>query len=173
SSRACAVQPPIPDAGRPRYRRQSGVRVLAAEPIDAGRCQRDQPAILGTRLDVAKPLCHANPPGAGEKASVGFPAYPLSLVPRPSESFLKSMADEEMWKAFAEIGIEAIHTGPVKRAGGITGWELTPSVDGHFDRISTQIDPAFGTEEEFRSMCGTANWYAGAVHHEHTPAPTP
>ena len=30
----------------------------------------------------------------------------------------------------------------------------TPSVDGHFDRISTQIDPDFGTEAEFRSMCG-------------------
>ena len=56
-----------------------------------------------------------------------------------------------MWKAFSEIGIEAIHTGPVKRAGGISGWQLHADVDGHFDRISTQIDPAFGTEERFRT----------------------
>jgi len=118
------------------------------------------------------PYATPNPRGAVETASVWFTAYPLSLVTRPSESFLKAMADEEMWKAFAEIGIEAIHTGPVKRAGGITGWELTPSVDGHFDRISTQIDPAFGTEEEFRSMCGTANWYGGTIIDDIVPGHT-
>ncbi|MGY4652444.1 maltose alpha-D-glucosyltransferase [Mycobacterium sp. URHB0021] len=118
------------------------------------------------------PYATPNPRGAVETASVWFTAYPLSLVTRPSESFLKAMADEEMWKAFAEIGIEAIHTGPVKRAGGITGWEQTPSVDGHFDRISTQIDPAFGTEEEFRSMCGTANWYGGTIIDDIVPGHT-
>jgi trehalose synthase len=96
----------------------------------------------------------------------------LSLITRPNESFLKAMADEDMWKAFADIGIEAIHTGPVKRAGGLSGWELTPSVDGHFDRISTQIDPAFGTEEEFRAMCGTANWYGGTIIDDIVPGHT-
>jgi trehalose synthase len=118
------------------------------------------------------PYATPSPRGAVETASVWFTAYPLSLVTRPSESFLKAMADEEMWKAFAEIGIEAIHTGPVKRAGGITGWEQTPSVDGHFDRISTQIDPAFGTEEEFRSMCGTANWHGGTIIDDIVPGHT-
>ena len=82
------------------------------------------------------------------------------------------MADEEMWKAFAAIGIEAIHTGPVKRAGGISGWEYTPSVDGHFDRISTQIDPEFGTEEDFRNMCVTANWYGGTIIDDVVPGHT-
>jgi trehalose synthase len=110
--------------------------------------------------------------GAVETASVWFTAYPLSLITRPDESFLKSMADEEMWKAFAAIGIQAIHTGPVKRAGGLDGWNQTPSVDGHFDRISTQIDPAFGTEDEFRSMCGTANWYGGTIIDDIVPGHT-
>jgi trehalose synthase len=82
------------------------------------------------------------------------------------------MSSDELWKAFAEIGIEAIHTGPVKRAGGIWGWEMTPSVDGHFDRISTQIDPAFGTEDEFRQMCGTANWYGGTIIDDIVPGHT-
>ena len=77
-----------------------------------------------------------------------------------------------MWEAFAEIGIEAIHTGPVKRAGGLSGWDQTPSVDGHFDRISTQIDPAFGTEDEFRSMCGTAGWYGGTIIDDIVPGHT-
>ncbi len=87
------------------------------------------------------PYAKPSPRGAVETASVWFTAYPLSLITRPNESFLKAMADEDMWKAFADIGIEAVHTGPVKRAGGISGWELTPSVDGHFDRISTADRP--------------------------------
>lgn len=76
-------------------------------------------------------------------------------------------------EAFAEIGIDGVHTGPVKRAGGISGWEYTPpSVDGHFDRISTQIDPAFGTEDEFRKMCATANWYGGTIIDDVVPGHT-
>src|SRR6476659_8181684 len=118
------------------------------------------------------PYATPSPRGAVDTASVWFTAYPLSLITRPDESFLKALADEKMWEAFAEIGIEAIHTGPVKRAGGISGWQLTPSVDGHFDRISTQIDPAFGTEDEFRQMCGTANWYGGTVIDDIVPGHT-
>ena len=118
------------------------------------------------------PYATPHPRGAVDTASVWFTAYPLSLITRRGESFLKAMANEDMWKAFAEIGIEAIHTGPVKRAGGISGWDLTPSVDGHFDRISTQIDPAFGTEDEFRSMCGTANWYGGTIIDDIVPGHT-
>jgi len=118
------------------------------------------------------PFANPNPRAAVTSASVWFTAYPLSLITRPEESFLRAMADEEMWKAFAAIGIEAIHTGPVKRAGGISGWEYTPSVDGHFDRISTQIDPEFGTEEDFRNMCVTANWYGGTIIDDVVPGHT-
>ena len=118
------------------------------------------------------PYATPNARAAVEAASVWFTAYPLSLITRPDESFLKAMADEQMWEAFAEIGIEAVHTGPVKRAGGISGWQPTPSVDGHFDRISTQIDPAFGTEDEFREMCGTANWYGGTIIDDIVPGHT-
>ncbi|WP_197377228.1 maltose alpha-D-glucosyltransferase [Mycolicibacterium baixiangningiae] len=118
------------------------------------------------------PYATPSPRGAVETASVWFTAYPLSLITRPNESFLTALADDDMWKAFADIGIEAIHTGPVKRAGGISGWQTTPSVDGHFDRISTEIDPAFGTEEEFRKMCGTANWYGGTVIDDIVPGHT-
>lgn len=118
------------------------------------------------------PFANPNPRAAVSTASVWFTAYPLSLITRPDESFLTAMADEAMWKAFSEIGIEGIHTGPVKRAGGISGWEYTPSVDGHFDRISTQIDPAFGTEDEFRKMCATANWYGGTIIDDVVPGHT-
>ena len=87
------------------------------------------------------PFANPDPRAAVTAASVWFTAYPLSLITRPEESFLAAMGDEEMWQAFEQIGIEGVHTGPVKRAGGISGWEYTPSVDGHFDRISTADRP--------------------------------
>ncbi|MDN5933358.1 MAG: maltose alpha-D-glucosyltransferase, partial [Pseudonocardia sp.] len=72
----------------------------------------------------------------------------------------------------ARIGIEAVHTGPVKRAGGLSGWQTTPSVDGHFDRMGTEIDPAFGTEAEFRAMCGMATWSGGTIIDDIVPGHT-
>ncbi len=65
-----------------------------------------------------------------------------------------------------------MHTGPVKKAGGIVGWEPSPSVDGHFDRISTHLDDAFGTEEEFRSMCEVAAGHLGVVIDDIVPGHT-
>ncbi|KAA9135227.1 maltose alpha-D-glucosyltransferase [Microbacterium caowuchunii] len=105
-------------------------------------------------------------------SDVWFTAYPLSLITRPGESFLAALGDEELWTAFERVGITAIHTGPVKRAGGIAGWRETPSVDGHFDRISTEIDPAFGTEEEFRALCDVADVHGGSVIDDIVPGHT-
>ena len=73
---------------------------------------------------------------------------------------------------FEAIGINAVHTGPLKRAGGIFGWEATPSVDGHFDRISTQIDGVFGTDVEFRRLCEVAARHGGIVIDDIVPGHT-
>ena len=70
------------------------------------------------------------------------------------------------------IGIDAVHTGPVKRAGGLLGWEATPSVDGHFDRISTEIDEVFGTEEEFRTHVRGGRGHGGIVIDDIVPGHT-
>ncbi|MFP3547682.1 maltose alpha-D-glucosyltransferase, partial [Rhizobium sp. SIMBA_035] len=86
--------------------------------------------------------------------------------------FLSALGDPELWEAFREIGIRGLHTGPVKLAGGIRGWAQTPSVDGHFDRISMAIDPAFGTEEEFRQMCEVAADHGGTVIDDIVPGHT-
>ncbi len=118
------------------------------------------------------PFADPEPRQAVETASVWFTAYPISFITRPGQSFLGALADEALWEAFAAIGIEAVHTGPVKRAGGISGWQPTPSVDGHFDRISTEIDPAFGTEAEFRAMCGMATWFGGTIIDDIVPGHT-
>ena len=60
----------------------------------------------------------------------------------------------------------------MKLAGGISGWNHTGSVDGHFDRISMQVDPAFGTEEEFRRVCEVASEHGGTVIDDIVPGHT-
>ena len=113
-----------------------------------------------------------NPRAAVERAPVWFTAYPLSFITKDGQSFLSALGDPELWDAFSKIGIRGLHTGPVKLAGGIRGWSQTPSVDGHFDRISMAIDPAFGTEEEFRQMCEVANEHGGTIIDDIVPGHT-
>ncbi|AZC13024.1 maltose alpha-D-glucosyltransferase [Microbacterium sp. ABRD28] len=105
-------------------------------------------------------------------SDVWFTAYPISLITRPGQSFLAALGDDALWSAFERVGITAIHTGPVKRAGGIAGWLETPSVDGHFDRISTAIDSAFGTEDEFRALCDVADTHGGSIIDDIVPGHT-
>ena len=98
------------------------------------------------------PYANPQPRAASALASVWFTAYPPSHITRPGESVLRSLGDPELWSLFKEIGVKAVHTGPMKRAGGIRGREYTPTIDGNFDRISTEIDPGFGSDEEYKSM---------------------
>jgi trehalose synthase len=119
-----------------------------------------------------RPFAHSNPRAAIEKASVWFTAYPISMITRTGESFLRTLADEDLWRVFEAIGVNAVHTGPVKQAGGISGWDVTPSVDGHFDRISTRIDELFGTEAEFRLMCKVAAAHGGTIIDDIVPGHT-
>ena len=128
--------------------------------------------LAGHHLMWANAFAAPNPRAAVEQASVWYTAYPLSLMTAPGQSFLGALGSEELWDAFEEIGIDAIHTGPVKLAGGISGWEATPSIDGHFDRISMAIDPMFGTEQEYRDMCDNAAAHGGTVIDDIVPGHT-
>jgi trehalose synthase len=97
------------------------------------------------------------------RASVWFTAYPASTIAAaPGVSVLTTLADERLWRAFRMIGIQAIHTGPMKRSGGVKDLAYTPSIDGNFDRISLDIDPDFGTEAEYKNLV-TAARTQGAV----------
>jgi trehalose synthase len=127
---------------------------------------------IGRGIMFQNPFAKPDPSSAIETASVWFTAYPISVIGKPGHSFLATLGDPELWDAFQRIGIQGLHTGPVKRAGGIRGWSSTPSVDGHFDRISTQIDPAFGTEAEFRTMCEIAGEHGGTIIDDIVPGHT-
>ncbi|MDA8438514.1 MAG: maltose alpha-D-glucosyltransferase [Propionibacterium sp.] len=177
---------------RPRARRskkrpqESGIMAPPFEPVGTNPAYvgwlEDQ-SMLRDATELAKqltgqssmwanPFAAPDPRAALDKASVWYTAYPLSLITPRGASFLAAMADDNLWTAFARIGIDAIHTGPVKMAGGIQGWEHTPSIDGHFDRISMAIDPQFGTDDEFRAMCGAAAAHNGSIIDDVVPGHT-
>ena len=52
-------------------------------------------------------------------ASVWFSAYPDAMITPPGRNILQSLADKKLWNAFETIGINAVHTSPMKLAGGI------------------------------------------------------
>jgi maltose alpha-D-glucosyltransferase/alpha-amylase len=62
-----------------------------------------------------------------------------------------------LWDAAHNIGITMLHTDPIERSGGISGTMYTPTIDGWFDRISLDLDPVFGTEQDFQQLVSNAN----------------
>ncbi len=118
------------------------------------------------------PFAKPRPRHAVKLASVWFTAYPISHITRGNQSILAALAEDELWSAFKEIGIKGLHTGPLKQAGGLHGWQMTPSVDGQFDRISNRIDSVFGTEAEFKGIAEMAKRYDGIVIDDIVPGHT-
>lgn len=104
------------------------------------------------------------PHAAVSRASVWFTAYPAATIADAAgASVLTTLADERLWRAFEAIGIQGIHTGPTKLSGGIEGHSYTPSVDGNFDRISSEIDPAFGTRAQYDALVAAAHRHGAIV----------
>lgn len=118
------------------------------------------------------PYAEARPRAASALASVWFTAYPASIITREGESVLATLGDPELWRCLASIGVQGVHTGPMKEAGGIRHGVKTPTVDGNFDRISFEIDPQFGTLDEFVSMSRVAAAYNSIVIDDIIPAHT-
>jgi trehalose synthase len=165
------VKPKVERAGKPSGDNAAYVSWLIEQSMleDAKTFARQ---FSGQGSMWQNPFADPDPRAAIEKASVWFTAYPISMITKPGASFLGTLGDDDLWTAFEAIGIDGVHTGPVKKAGGLVGWDPTPSVDGHFDRMSTQIDDAFGTEEEFRSMCEVAAGHLGMVIDDIVPGHT-
>ncbi len=118
------------------------------------------------------PYAETRPRAASEVASVWFTAYPASIVTREGESVLKTLGDPQLWQALSSIGVQAIHTGPTKVGGGLTGYTPTPSIDGNFDRISFDIDRRFGTEDEYLAISRLALAFNAVVIDDVIPSHT-
>src|SRR4029450_4292971 len=119
-----------------------------------------------------QPYAEARPRAASALASVWFTAYPAAIVTREGESVLKTLSDPHLWAALSAIGVLGVHTGPMKRSGGVRGRDYTPTIDGNFDRMSFEIDPGFGTEEDFVAMSRTAAAHNAVVIDDIVPAHT-
>ena len=118
------------------------------------------------------PFAVARPRAASALASVWFTAYPASVIAGEDQSVLAALGGDELWRCLTEIGVQGIHTGPMKLAGSIRGREYFPTTDGNFDRISFDIDPAYGTEQEFVEMTRVAAAHNAIVIDDVVPAHT-
>lgn len=88
--------------------------------------------------------------------SVWLLHYPGSVITKPGESVIATLGDPALWDRLQEVGVDLLHTCPTKRAGGIVGRTYTPTIDGWFDRIASEVDPQLGTDEEYRRMVKVA-----------------
>jgi hypothetical protein len=70
----------------------------------------------------------ARPRAASAVASVWFTAYPASVITREGDSVLATLGDPELWRYLSAVGVQGVHTGPMKQAGGIRGRDYTPTV---------------------------------------------
>jgi trehalose synthase len=98
------------------------------------------------------PYGRARPDDFLRRGSVWLAVYPDAVIRHRGSSVLQTLGDPALLDGLGQLGVEAIHTGPLQRAGGVSGRRYTPSVDGHFDRIELAIDPAFGSEAQYRMM---------------------
>jgi trehalose synthase len=119
-----------------------------------------------------KPYAQAQARAASALASVWFTAYPAAVITREGESVLEALGNEALWEALEEIGVQGVHTGPMKRAGGLSGRDYTPTIDGNFDRVSFAIDAAFGTTEQFVAMSKVVRAHHAVVIDDIIPAHT-
>jgi trehalose synthase len=119
--------------------------------------------ISGSGVQWQHPYGTPRPRDAVRSASVWLLDYPGSVIPRPDQTVLATWGDPELWDALRNVGIDLLHTGPLNRAGGVRGSDYTPTLDGWFDRISLDLDPALGTEAEYARMVKVAGERKGSI----------
>jgi trehalose synthase len=146
----------------------------AEEPVDAYVAWLAERAMLERATKLAqqvttksrgnhRPFAESQPRAASALAANWLTVYPASHLGRPGESVLAALGDEQLWATLVQLGIRGMHTGPMKQSGGVTGRRITPTVDGYFDRIGMDIDPAFGTDTEYVRLTQTARRYGAIV----------
>lgn len=118
------------------------------------------------------PYAETRPRMASAMSSVWFTAYPDSVITANGDSVLGTLGGDALWRSLSAIGIQAIHPGPTKLAGGINGRTFTRSVDGNFDRIGLTTDERFGTEDEFVAMSRMAAAHNAIVIDDVVPSHT-
>ena len=117
----------------------------------------------GRNIQWQYPYGFSQPEKVVEIASVWFTAYPVSTITPPGKTVLQILGDEKLWSIFQQIGIQAVHTGAMKIAGGAKRKKYTPSEEGGFERPGYDIDPLFGTQAQYLQMESVAKAYGGVI----------
>jgi hypothetical protein len=86
----------------------------------------------------------------------GCSITPGSVITQKDRSVIATWADPLLWDTLRDLHIDLLHTGPIHRAGGVTGTEYTPTTDGWFDPVSLDLDPAIGSEAEYEELAAVA-----------------
>ncbi len=119
-----------------------------------------------------RPYAQVRPRDASAIGSVWFTAYPAAIITPEGGTVLEALGNDRLWSALSELGVQGIHNGPMKRSGGLSGREFTPTIDGNFDRISFDIDPKLGTEEQMLQLSRVAAAHNAIVIDDIVPAHT-
>lgn len=90
-------------------------------------------------------------------------AYPDSLIGQAGTNVLDVLGSPELHELLSEVGVNAIHTGPMKLSGSVSGTDYGPSIDGHFDRIESVVDPEYGSEDQYREMVQVAAQHGSII----------
>ena len=169
-SRSGAAAPPAGTKGKaPRATRD--VQALEASSM-LGQA-REQARQYGAQSRFwRRPYAQAQPLTASAIAPVWITTYPASIITPDGASVLETLGDAALWQAFSSIGIRAIHLGPTKLAGGLTGGVATPTIDGCFDRIGFDTDPTYGTQDEFKAISRMAAAHNAVVIDDVIPSHT-
>jgi maltose alpha-D-glucosyltransferase/alpha-amylase len=112
--------------------------------------------VSGNPVQWRHPYGSPQPREAVRHASVWLLDYPGSVIPAKGQSVIGTWADPALWDQLRDLHIDLLHTGPLERGGGVKGAAFTPTTDGWFDRISLDLDPAFGTEAEYARLVAIA-----------------
>ncbi|WP_456021887.1 maltose alpha-D-glucosyltransferase [Pseudomonas protegens] len=118
------------------------------------------------------PYAVGRPRDAIAAASVWLTVYPDAIITEEGNSVLQALGNEKLWQGLSEIGVQGIHTGPLKRAGGLSGRNQTPSVDGNFDRVSFEIDPRYGSEAQLINLSRIASAHNAVTIDDSIPSHT-
>jgi maltose alpha-D-glucosyltransferase/alpha-amylase len=129
-------------------------------------------ALSGSFLQWQRAFASPRPRDCIDVASVWFTSYPEAIVTPAAQSVLQTLGSPEFLATLRDVGLDGIHTGPMKRAGGLRGRTYTPTIDGLFDRIELSIDPLFGTNDEYVAMTHAARQLGIAVIADVVPAHT-
>ena len=93
-----------------------------------------------------------------------------------AQSALQAYSSPRLWSLLHSLGITALHTNPMRVAGGavVEGkeWHYTPSTDGGYDRVAYGVDREFGAEDEYRCMVGEAGKHGIAIAGDIVPGHT-